>query len=66
MGETNHFRRRSSERGLDEVSVMVLQLYGERLGSRDGYVLSHEVAADLRQLALGFRKIGRKKHGELV
>ena len=56
MDRTDHFRRRASERGLDEISVLVLRLYGEQLGARDGYVLRHDVATELRQLALGYRQ----------
>lgn len=57
MYKTDHFRRRAAERGLDDVSVLILQLYGERLGSRGGVVLLHEVAEELRRLALSCRKV---------
>lgn len=56
MNKTEHFRRRASERGIDDISLLILQLYGERLGLRDGYVLRREVADELRQLALRYRE----------
>ena len=58
MYKTDHFRRRASERGIDDISVLILQLYGERLGSRSGVMLRRDVADELRRLALSCRKVG--------
>lgn len=52
MLKTDHFMRRATERGIDDISVLILQLYGERLGRRGGIALRREVADELRQIAL--------------
>ncbi len=55
MFNTDHFKRRAAERGIDDISVLILRLYGERLDSRDGIILRREVADELRSLALKCR-----------
>lgn len=59
MVATNHFRKRASERGIDRLSIIILYLYGENLDSRDGVILSHNVAQELRQLAYECRDNSR-------
>ena len=52
MIKTEHLSRRASERNIDDVVLAILLVYGEQLDSRDGLVLRHAVADELRQLAL--------------
>ena len=56
MLTTDHFRRRAAERGIDDISVLILRLYGERIDRRDGIALRREVADELRSLALQCRQ----------
>jgi hypothetical protein len=52
MTKTNHYQRRASERGIDEVSLSILSLFGEHLDKRQGLVLSRRTYQDLKNIAL--------------
>ena len=56
--KTIHFRKRATERGIDEITLSILTLFGEALDKRQGLTLSKNTYRDLKSLALSTKRGG--------
>jgi len=56
MTKTNHFVKRSIERGIDDLTLSILNIFGEKLGKRDGITISKMTYEHLKSLATEMRR----------
>jgi len=65
MTKSNHLQRRASERGIDELTLGILNLFGERQDKRDGLTLAKRTSQELINIAQAIKN-GKQFSANLV